>query len=238
MTDLRTAAQRLLDAIDRALPEAPLCSAFDVVADTADDLRKALAYREDKAQAAFEHWLVGKLLTVTAAQVAHAEAVENLTVKESLTAEPCNKSCAPGYCYCEPIIKPEIKGHNVKPPPEAQTEAEKIAYCAGWWAAMEAKREQAEPVAWRTFDGEGGYDYRTYDDNENYRDEWDRRNPNHKGWVEPLYTHPPRREWRGLSEEEVFHVENNVPDSVISDRQWTVYFASALDAALRRKNHE
>lgn len=26
------------------------------------------------------------------------------------------------------------------PPPEAQTEAEKIAYCAGWWAAMEEKR--------------------------------------------------------------------------------------------------
>ena len=88
MNDLRTAAQRLLDAIDRALPEAPLCSAFDVVADTADDLRKALAYREDKAQAAFEHWLVEKLLTVTQAQMAHAEAVENLTVKESLTVEP------------------------------------------------------------------------------------------------------------------------------------------------------
>ena len=31
-----------------------------------------------------------------------------------------------------------------EPPPEAQTEAEKIAYCAGWWAAMEQKREQPE----------------------------------------------------------------------------------------------
>jgi hypothetical protein len=62
-------------------------------------------------------------------------------------------------------------------------------------------QEEQEPVAWRTFDGEGGYDYRTYDDNENYRDEWDRRNPNHKGWVEPLYTHPPRRE--PLSDEEL-----------------------------------
>ena len=47
-----------------------------------------------------------------------------------------------------------------------------------------------EPVAWRTFDGEGGYDYRTYDDNENYRAEWEQRNPNHKGWVEPLYAAP------------------------------------------------
>ena len=60
-------------------------------------------------------------------------------------------------------------------------------------AALE-QPDKAEPVAWRTFDGEGGYDYRTYDDNENYRNEWDKRNPNHKGWVEPLYTHPPRRE--------------------------------------------
>jgi hypothetical protein len=29
-----------------------------------------------------------------------------------------------------------------EPPPEAQTEAERLAYCAGWWAAMEQKREQ------------------------------------------------------------------------------------------------
>lgn len=47
-----------------------------------------------------------------------------------------------------------------------------------------------EQVAWRTFDGEGGYDYRTYEDNENYAEEWATRNPNHIGWVEPLYTTP------------------------------------------------
>jgi hypothetical protein len=50
---------------------------------------------------------------------------------------------------------------------------------------------QQEPVAWRTFDGEGGYDYRTYDMNEDYAKEWNERNPTHKGWVEPLYTTPP-----------------------------------------------
>jgi len=47
-----------------------------------------------------------------------------------------------------------------------------------------------EPVAWRTFDGEGGYEYRTYDTNEDYADAWEKRNPNHKGWVEPLYKDP------------------------------------------------
>jgi hypothetical protein len=338
MTDLRTAAQRLLDAIDRALPEAPLCSAFDVVADTADDLRDALAYREDKAQAAFEHWLVEKLLTVTAAQAAHADA----TCKQDLQVEPCNKSCAPGYCYCEPIIKPEIKVDNTEPgqtnpwrdavdhelstlhmvasddPRESirrlidwhcavqidplvssaaqeliergkrealeQTEQDAVVGTKTWhedskivqqniyasefykpaqprheWQTLSDEEiypllvssaaqeliergrrealepEQAEPVAWRTFDGEGGYDYRTYDDNENYRDEWDRRNPNHKGWVEPLYTHPPRREWRGLKEWEINDGLDQLPTEDVcswSFRQG-VYFA---EKALKERN--
>jgi hypothetical protein len=57
-------------------------------------------------------------------------------------------------------------------------------------AALEAKDE---PVAWRTFDGEGGYDYRTYENNEDYANDWDKRNPKHKGWVEPLYTTPPQQ---------------------------------------------
>ena len=49
--------------------------------------------------------------------------------------------------------------------------------------------ESQEPVAvaWRTFDGEGGYEYRTYENNESYADDWNKRNPNHKGWVDPLY---------------------------------------------------
>jgi len=54
--------------------------------------------------------------------------------------------------------------------------------------ALEAEPEL--PVAWQTFDGEGGYDYRSYDMNENYDKEWAARNPNHKNWVEPLYTAP------------------------------------------------
>ena len=46
----------------------------------------------------------------------------------------------------------------------------------------------AEPVAWRTFDGEGGYDYRTYEDNEDYRINYIKRNgERYSHWVEPLY---------------------------------------------------
>jgi hypothetical protein len=56
--------------------------------------------------------------------------------------------------------------------------------------ALAGKQEQGEPVAWRTFDGEGLYFYCSYEDNETYADVWNKRNPNHKGWVEPLYTTP------------------------------------------------
>jgi hypothetical protein len=70
-------------------------------------------------------------------------------------------------------------------------------------ALRQALETEQEPVAWRTFDGEGGYDYRSYEMNETYDKEWSERNPNHKGWVEPLYTAPPKREWVGLTDEQV-----------------------------------
>ena len=56
--------------------------------------------------------------------------------------------------------------------------------------AVKHAQKDAKLVAWRTFDGEGDYDYRTFEDNENYAEEWEKRNPNHKGWVEPVYLHP------------------------------------------------
>jgi hypothetical protein len=70
----------------------------------------------------------------------------------------------------------------------------KVAFDAA--ADLRAAIEQAEkPVAWREFDGEGGYDYRTYDDNENFRDEYIKRNgEKYADWVDPLYTAPPQQE--------------------------------------------
>lgn len=53
-----------------------------------------------------------------------------------------------------------------------------------------ARLREMEPVAWRTFDGEGGFDYRNYCDNENYQKKFIARHSKqyHQGWVEPLYT--------------------------------------------------
>lgn len=76
--------------------------------------------------------------------------------------------------------------------------AEDLAWAA--WKAALAQPETAEPVAWQTFDGEGGYDYRDFYQNEDYELEWKRLNPAYADWVTPLYAHPPRDEWRPASE--------------------------------------
>lgn len=60
--------------------------------------------------------------------------------------------------------------------------------------------ERVEPAAWRTFDGEGGYMFRAYEDNEDYQEWWEKRNQHHKGWVEPLYLHPPTPAWNDAPE--------------------------------------
>jgi hypothetical protein len=77
-----------------------------------------------------------------------------------------------------------------KPPPEAQTEAKRLAYCAGWWAAMEAKAKQdvpetdcgnMEPAAW--IDNTGHPKHRLY-----------RQSTTEKrlyGPLRPLYAAPP-----------------------------------------------
>lgn len=67
--------------------------------------------------------------------------------------------------------------------------------CKAWAGLVKARDEQlaaangrVELFAWATFDGEGSYDLRLYQDNENYRDEYIRINgARYAGWVIPLY---------------------------------------------------
>jgi hypothetical protein len=110
-----------------------------------------------------------------------------------------------------------------------------------------------EPVAWRTFDGEGGYEYRAYEMNENYAEVWSQRNPNHRGWVEPLYTTPPaaqpdivkraeeafeaaaQRQWVGLTEDEVSQI---IDEQIGFNSCWGPEgdFAKAIETKLKEKN--
>lgn len=93
--------------------------------------------------------------------------------------------------------------------------------------------EKQEPVAWRTFDGEGGYDYRTYDDNESYADDWNKRNPNHKNWVEPLYAHPPKCEWVSLTDDQIKEIVGPYGGPI---KGYTRALFDKIDAKLRENN--
>jgi hypothetical protein len=58
-------------------------------------------------------------------------------------------------------------------------------------------------------------------------------------WKIPLYTHPPRREWRGLTEEEISDIfeakpRYHYPPVCATDRE----FARAIEQALRSKNDQ
>jgi hypothetical protein len=120
-----------------------------------------------------------------------------------------------------------------EPPWEAQTEAEKLAYCAGWWAAMEAKakeRPEQEPVAWICTD-----------DEMRHRDpRWGRIK-----WIDAssedelagnfLYTAPPRGEWQSLTEEEVMQMTR----AECVDMRWpstALNIARTVEAALKERN--
>jgi len=52
--------------------------------------------------------------------------------------------------------------------------------------------------------------------------------------IEPLYTHPPRREWRSLTEEEKADILFPLTAAGASDMEC----ARAIEAALKEKNHE
>jgi len=50
----------------------------------------------------------------------------------------------------------------------------------------------------------------------------------------PVYAHPPQR--KPLTDEQIFACENSVPDEVVGDRDWCIYFARAIEAKLKENN--
>jgi hypothetical protein len=98
--------------------------------------------------------------------------------------------------------------------------------------AMRRLREQ-EPVAWMVTDKDGRHFI--FRINKPVISEGET--------LAPLYTHPPSREWRGLSEEEIRHFAWN--GFLMAEGIWDkdteedlLTFARAIEAALRSKNYE
>lgn len=75
-------------------------------------------------------------------------------------------------------------------PPECKGNLEWMAAAVRARAALASKPPAGEqkPFAWATFDGEGSYDLRLFEDNEDYREQFIKRNgPQFTSWVLPLY---------------------------------------------------
>jgi hypothetical protein len=92
------------------------------------------------------------------------------------------------------------------------------------WRAIDAlkaalEQPEQEPVAWTTMPDADDWMFVSGTEKPPLPGEW-----------HPLYTHPPRREWRSLSEEEFGYIY------VFSATHEE--FACAIEAALRSKNHE
>lgn len=97
-------------------------------------------------------------------------------------------------------------------------------------ASLEAAQPAGEPVAWRTFDGEGRYEFQEYDNNEGYKDAWESKNPTHKGWVEPLYTHPaPQVPMTDAELEELYWDHSSYQIESMDASGW-INFARAVEA--------
>jgi len=94
----------------------------------------------------------------------------------------------------------------------------------------EAQPEQ-EPVAWR-------WRMRNPTDSPGFAQPWNvttyypREQANE---IEPLYTAPPRREWRSLNEEEIWRAIKSCGTAYGLEVN---SIARAIEAALRSKNHE
>ncbi len=98
-------------------------------------------------------------------------------------------------------------------------------------AALE--QPEQEPVAWR-------YEIATRKAKGGEYHGWESRLSNEEPCApvgairnsEPLYTHSPRREWRGLTEEDMIDIQDRCGVTILRDE------FLAIEAALKEKNHE
>lgn len=94
---------------------------------------------------------------------------------------------------------------------------------------------EPDPFAWATFDGEGGYDLRLYQDNEDYRDQYLNRNGlKYQSWVVPLYAQPAAKLAQPLTDEQItrwWSSENDLEDMLMCKLHHFTTVVRAVEAA-------
>jgi len=113
-----------------------------------------------------------------------------------------------------------MRGQETDFDPDALVQNAVYALCGPYATPPKPKPEQ-EPVAWLSTDSIGER-HLCFD------------KPLDNDPVQPLYTSPPQR--KPLTDEQIFACENSVPDEIVSDRDWCIYFARAIEAKLKEKN--
>jgi hypothetical protein len=95
--------------------------------------------------------------------------------------------------------------------------------------ACVAEAEKQEPVAWLVRDYVDGFRYVSSTENPS---------GTISGLSEPLYTAPPKREWIGLTEEEIKDMYNKAIHEITTVSQFVMFktFARAIEAKLKEKN--
>jgi hypothetical protein len=154
-------------------------------------------------------------------------------IKQALAAqqehEPENEPFVSLASVQEPVqatMKLESSGPGHGPAPNQKLSVRHVSLIdAGKTAAQPAPVQ--EPVAWREFDGEGGYTYFAYQDNETWRDEYIERNgEKYANWVEPLYTASSTSHLHLLSDEFIYKVVRSSQPHLDDDcADWRRHFA-------------
>jgi hypothetical protein len=99
-----------------------------------------------------------------------------------------------------------------------------------WHQAIHALRdalaqEEQEPVAWLLTGGTDVYLASEFSPGSEHEHEWT-----------PLFTHPARREWQSLSDEEIKTAVEASADFWAKSRGWITSAARAVERALKEKN--
>ena len=84
---------------------------------------------------------------------------------------------------------------------------------------------EPEPVAYRVWGRMGSISFRHTKPHESEYVEWDE-----------LYTAPPQREWRGLTDQEVLHIIWSSAEDSKNTGRFEYFFARAIEAKLKENN--
>jgi hypothetical protein len=215
MTDLRDAARQALEAWQDQQGMKLLCEAMDALG-AALEQPKPVFYAPRRLSNEEVMAVIGPFRRETE-QEAHIKELEQARERDNIAFK---QLLAQRDALLEAQNGKKVRNHEggtrYQPPVED-------AAITSLRAALE--QPEQEPVAWRfqsPLSEEGQWEY-------------GKEPPVGSRWaIEPLFTHPPRREWRSLSDEELDRLWREPMSADWEHRE----FARAIEAALRSKNHE